>query len=211
MAENGFDLMTVLKEAKACHSEENAILLSQYLAAYSELTRFFDLLGPIFSFVARDLKDKIDTLQQRQRSEYKEHYRTVQSMVQYEVNNNLINRRSPTGLRSGTNMLIRLHRPLQFIIEFMREFRDSDESVRIANLAMKVYNKTLAKYHIWIVRKAARIAVYTLPGRKALMETLCKQEPEKVVELITPVTDTIQIVYDEVQDLYTKYNLLQLP
>ncbi|XP_077994479.1 ceramide-1-phosphate transfer protein-like [Glandiceps talaboti] len=204
--ENGFDLVKVLREVEACHPEENVILLTEYLAAYLELVRFFDLLGPIFSFVARDLKGIIYTLQRHQISEYKEHYRTVQSMVQYEVNNNLINRRSPTGLRSGTNMLIRLHRPLQFIIEFMREFC---KSVRIASLAMKVYNKTLAKYHIWIVRKAARIAVYTLPGRKALMETLCKQEPEKVVELITPVTDAIQIVYDEVQDLYSQYKLLK--
>ncbi|XP_070552612.1 ceramide-1-phosphate transfer protein-like [Ptychodera flava] len=207
---NKFDLGTVLKEATACHPEENVVLLDKYLAAYCELARFFDLLGPIFGFVAKDLRDKIDTLQQHQKSDHHHHYRTVQSMMKFEVENKYAKGKLPNGSRSGSRLLMRLHRPLQFITEFMRRFRDSDDTEKIPTMAMEVYHRTLAKHHMWIIRKMAGVAVYTLPGRRKLMETLCKQEPEKVVELITPVVDAIQIIYDEIEELYKQYDLLQL-
>ncbi|XP_002739040.1 ceramide-1-phosphate transfer protein-like [Saccoglossus kowalevskii] len=210
MASRGFDLTVVLKHCEQCHPKNNFVILDEYLAAFSELARFFELLGPIFSFVARDLEDEIHTLQAHRKCSYGEHYVTVQSMIDYEVKNKLTKKKSATHLKSGSQSLLRLHYALQFIIKFMVRFRDSTESDKVPTMAMEVYHQTLSKHHMWIVRKAAALAVHTLPKRKTLMETFCKHEPEKVVELITPVTNIAQIVYDEIQELYELNDLLNI-
>ncbi len=73
-----------------------------------------------------------------------------------------------------------------------------------------MHNLTLAKYHIWIVRKMAALAMYMLPSRKQLVDIMCKQDMEKVVELTDQVVKAGHPIYDTTQALYEENQLLEL-
>ena len=48
-------------------------------------------MGAAFSFVSSDVVEKVGILREFRKSSSKEHYLTIQKMIEYEKNNNLIN------------------------------------------------------------------------------------------------------------------------
>lgn len=66
---------------------------------------------------------------------------------------------------------------LDFIREFLQQLGDLSDVDKTACSCQDAYNKTLAKHHPWVIRKAAIVAMYTMPTREALFK--------KVNELIT--------------------------
>lgn len=66
-----------------------------------------------------------------------------------------------------------------FILEFLRQLGDLSEADNTSASCQDAYNKTLAKHHSWLIRKAAIVAMYTMPTRemlfkKVLLESLLK-------------------------------------
>lgn len=60
--------------------------------------------------------------------------------------------------------------PLDFIREFLQQLGDLADIDKTAYCCQDAYNKTLAKHHPWVIRKAAVVAMYTMPTREVLFK-----------------------------------------
>ena len=92
----------------------------------------------------------------------------------------------------------------------MEKIATEDDSVRTADMAGEVYAKTLGNYHPWLVRKMAYVAMYTLPNKAQLIEMMCEQPKEQVIELVQETVQQGKPVYLETQRLYSEHQLLEL-
>ena len=106
-------------------------------------SRFFDQLGYVFKFVKDDVVSKLTILQAFVDSDSKEtpHYDIVQKAIDYETEQNLIKKNSENFPRT----LLRLHRALIFIEEFLRGLTDRPASDSAVSIATNAYDSTL--YH----------------------------------------------------------------
>ena len=176
---------------------------------YLYFRRFFKLTGRLFGFVADELEGKIKILKTHRKAEHSNAYETIQSMVEFEIAND--STKVKGHLPSGSRTLLRLHRALEFIICFMDHISKSKDTDKTSDIAYEVYHKTLAKYHPWVIQKMAGLAMYMLPSRRQLIETMCRHNYEKVSELLTDVVKAGQPIYDITQQLYESHQLLDLP
>ena len=129
-------------------------------------------------------------------------------MIRYEVEYGLTTFRGR--VPSGSRTLLRLQRALEFILRFIDEMSMSEDDAKSSEIAQNVYKRTLANHHPWLVQKMAGLVMYMLPSRKDLIETMCKQNYERVLILMHEVTQTGNPIYDITHSLYKKYNLLNL-
>ncbi|XP_069114687.1 ceramide-1-phosphate transfer protein-like [Argopecten irradians] len=204
-----FDLEVVRDSFKNCHSQDNSLILDHYVNGYQELCRFFKLSGKLFGFVASDLESKINILKTHRKSENGNAYETIQSMIDYEVTNKIT--QTSGNPPSGSRTLLRLHRALGFISEFMDRIAKSDDEAKTSVIASEVYKGTLGLHHPWVVQKMAGLAMYMLPSRKQLIDTMCKQNYEKALNTLPQVVTTLNPVYSITQELYETNDLLNLP
>lgn len=162
--------------------------------------RYLKTLGYVFSFVLADVVEKIGILREYRQSESGEEYKTIQSMIRYEVENNLtINEEQPSGCRT----LLRLHRGLEFVIEFKQNIKEAGEDANLTQIISKAYEKTISRFHPWITQKAVYAAVYTLPYFKDYLKTAIA-DVNRIQDIST---DAERKVYDITQQLYTDNNL----
>ena len=174
-------------------------------------------MGAVFTFVAKDVESKITILENYHKCpDIGQHYATLQKMIDYERTNNLLEKdleERPSGART----LLRLHRALEFVSLFMMEVGRLDDDKGTSDVARTCYKKTLAKYHPWMIRKAASLAMYTMPYRYQLVErAYCGDIPDTETRLsITDNMNRLALIADEVfnatQKLYEDHNLLELP
>ncbi|XP_071116231.1 ceramide-1-phosphate transfer protein-like [Haliotis cracherodii] len=204
-----FDLVVVLEAFQRCRQSDDTLMLREYLMAFTELCRFFKLTGALFGFVARDLEDKIRMLNEHLTAD-EVHYISVQSMIQYEVDHDLT-KVIKGNLKSGSRTLLRLHRALEFILAFMSRLRTGDENEKSSVIASEIYNQTLARFNIWILRKMAGMAMYMLPSKKNLIDVMCKQDYESVMRTLGEVVSSGQPLYDITQKVYEDNDILDLP
>ncbi|XP_061197486.1 ceramide-1-phosphate transfer protein-like [Saccostrea echinata] len=192
-----FDLEVVYENFKESFKENRDVDLKCYLDAYRELARFFRLCGTLFFFVAKDLEGKISIINSLIQN-YGHPYSTVSAMVLHEVN---------LAQKPGITALLRLHRALELILEFMDRLSKSSDGEKTSEMAADVYSQTMAKHDTWFVQKLAGIAMYTLPSRKTLMETMCKQDYEHSLMLVQEIVSTGKLVYDVIDSEYTNNGL----
>ncbi|XP_008576366.1 PREDICTED: ceramide-1-phosphate transfer protein [Galeopterus variegatus] len=210
--ETDFNLKVVLVSFKQCLNEREEVLLDHYIASWKGLVRFLNSLGTIFSFISKDVVTKLQIMERLQSSPQREHYSSLQSMVAYEVSNQLVDlERRSRHPDSGCRTVLRLHRALRWLQLFLESLRTSPEDARTAVLCTDSYNASLAAYHPWIVRRAVTLAFCTLPTRKVFLETMNVGSPEQAVEMLGEALPFIEHVYDVSQKLYAKHSLLDLP
>jgi hypothetical protein len=103
--------------------------------------RFVDQLGYVFKFVKDDVVDKLGILQSFVDIDRKGsvHYDTVQKAIHYETERDLI-RSNP---HNFARTLLRLHRALLFIIQFLQGLNDRPASENTATIAANAYDGTL--------------------------------------------------------------------
>lgn len=71
-------------------------------------------MGSIFGFICKDVKEKMDILYELQRESGDSRcFMTVKGMIEYEKNNDLLEKK---GYVSGSRTLLRLHRGLGNIL-----------------------------------------------------------------------------------------------
>jgi hypothetical protein len=211
MSERNFRLDVVVDAFKKAKQEDGGIWLDEYVRGYDELCVFFDSLGSVFGFITSDVRDKIGILRYHRSNESSDKYEYVKCMFDFEVENNLTD--AQTKPLSGSRTLLRLHRALAFTMLFMKRLSESCETDSSSTLASESYNETLAKYHPWLIRKAALLAMYTLAN---VGDMIAKASPgdvrnEEAKKLLKDAVDVIQPVYDTTEELYTTYNLHGLP
>lgn len=99
--------------------------------------------------------------------------------------------------------------PVEFVYEFLHKLAALKENDPTHYCCKDAYESTLAKYHPWVVRKAANVAMYTLPSQKELLKRVCQDVP-KTIEILPQMLMKTKIVYDRIQVLYTQNNLHNL-
>ncbi|ELU10794.1 hypothetical protein CAPTEDRAFT_174770 [Capitella teleta] len=210
---NDFDLERVLTCFKRCTSAsaDGSLVMRDYIDAFRELCRFFELTGRLFGFVARDLQGKINVMEHHLNSKKAHHYSTIQDMVAFETATCLTDHKHNNKIPNGCRTLLRLHRSFQFILQFMHELSLSEDESSVAAIAGDVYRETLARHHPWVIQKMAALALYALPCRKDLIDIMCRQPHDQVLKLLGEVVEAGQPIYSATDELYEQANLLNLP
>ncbi|KYM99540.1 PREDICTED: ceramide-1-phosphate transfer protein [Cyphomyrmex costatus] len=202
-----FDLRTVHDHFDQALVENDDIDLKAYLEAYNELHKFFQLMGSVFSFVSSDLKQKIDVLIELKNKDA-QNYTTVKSMIEYERENKLLDK---TEFVNGARTLLRLHRGLDFIREFLQQLGDLADIEKTTSCCQDAYNKTLAKHHPWMIRKAAIVAMYTMPSREVLFKKVCGENVQRNIDVLPKMLEVTADVFNRTDIIYETYQLHALP
>ena len=167
-----FSLVFLADRFKKCQEDEGITVL-EYIQGYKEVYKFLCLMGTVFGWVGSDVYNKVVLLEKYLASDKKEHYRTVKSMIAYEVGryifelgelimssiqveNNLIKTKKKDD-PSGSRTLLRLHRALEYVYEFLSCLEDLDDDTYLGQVSKDAYEKSLQKYHPWIVQVGANI------------------------------------------------------
>lgn len=169
-------------------------------------------MGSVFGFISKDAVNKIKILVNYLDGENGSQYVTVQSMVKYELDNELVDlTKRGNHPESGCRTLLRLHRALRWLELFLESLRTSSEDSKTSVMCAEAYNESLAQHHPWVIRKAAGMAFCMLPGRPAFFEVMNVGPPEQVVVVLGEALPLISEVYQITEALYAQYDLLDLP
>ncbi|XP_029995534.1 ceramide-1-phosphate transfer protein [Sphaeramia orbicularis] len=207
-----FCLQEVLDTFKLCLSENKEVYLEHYVAGWRGLVKFLNSLGSVFGFISKDAVNKIQILVTFLNGENGSQYVTVQSMVKYELDNQLVDlTKRGSYPESGCRTLLRLHRALRWLELFLERLRTSTEDSKTSAMCSESYNESLAQHHPWAIRKASGLAFCMLPGRPAFFEVMNVGPPEQVVAMLGEALPLISEVYQITEDLYAQHNLLDLP
>ncbi|VBB31936.1 unnamed protein product [Acanthocheilonema viteae] len=202
-----FDINLVTELFKNSLVGDNDVSLPLYIDAYRQINKFFPLLGKGFSFVEKDLLEKEKILHELHATD-PVHYDTVNSMVSWEC-------RSGASSEKVTTTLLRLHRALLFVIDFLKNLKDSREGDQISALCQASYDNTLSKHHSWFVRKLVGMATHLLASRDYLLNALINekspQHEHEVKQAITKLIDVTEEVFHRLQQIYEDKNILNLP
>ena len=204
----GFNVDIVINGFSSC--KKGDLLIDDYIKAYDEICAFFNMLGTVFGFINSDILEKLGILlkYREEESTTRDNYETVTQMFEFEIS---LNKETNQPLL-GSRTLLRLHRALAFTMLFMERLSVSCNSEKTSALASDAYIETLAKFHPWLIRKAAQMAMYTLPSRGDMLKMLANSSTEsEVQEKLKTCVEAIRPVYDSTEELYTKYDLHGLP
>ncbi|XP_050591874.1 ceramide-1-phosphate transfer protein [Bombus affinis] len=202
-----FDLRLVHDHFDRALLQDDDIDLRAYLDAYNELYKFFQLMGSVFGFVSSDLKEKIQVLNDLMNKDDR-NYTTIKSMIEYEKENKILDKGDHS---NGARTLLRLHRGLDFIREFLRQLGELSDSDKTSSCCQDAYNKTLAKHHPWVVRKAAVVAMYTMPTRELLFRKVCGTDVQRNVDVLPKMLEVTTDVFNRTHNLYDVHQLHSLP
>lgn len=202
-----FDLRMAHDHFDRALVQEDDIDLHAYLEAYNELYKFFQLMGSVFSFVSSDLKQKIEILAELVAKDT-QNYQTLKSMIDYEKENKLLEKSDSV---NGARTLLRLHRGLDFIREFLRQLGDLSDTEKTSSCCQDAYNKTLSKHHPWVIRKAAVVAMYTMPTRELLLKKVCGANVQRNIDILPKMLEVTAEVFNRTHNLYEVHQLHNLP
>lgn len=208
-----FNLEAMRDHFLACLGEDGLLNLDKYILGYEELYKFLNLLGTVFHWVASDVHAKLEVLRGHRQSEHGDKYVTIQSMLDHEVESDLIKhkaRDSGTGARN----LLRLHRALEYIDAFLEAVQTIELADKCCGVSQEAYKKTLIKHHPWVVQKAALLAMHMLPTKEGLIRKICTDDDEehkKAMETLNQAVTAMQQVYAKTHEEYEKHKLLELP
>ncbi|XP_078095009.1 ceramide-1-phosphate transfer protein [Mustelus asterias] len=211
-APGSFSLAEVLESFRECLTDNGEILQEHYINGWKGLVKFMNNLGTAFSFISNDAVTKIQILENYRSGANGQKYLSVQSMVKYEMDHNLVDlEKRGDHCNSGCRTLLRLHRALRWLQLFLEKLRVASDDSKTSALCAEAYNDSLANYHPWIVRKAAAVAFYMLPNRASFFEIMNMGPTEKVVAILGEALPIVSKTYDITEDLYSQHGLLDLP
>lgn len=166
----------------------------------------------MFAFISKDAVAKVKILEGHLDGDSGCHYVTVQSMVQHELDNQLMDlTKRGNHPESGCRTLLRLHRALRWLELFLERLRLSSPDDKTSVMCADAYNQSLSQHHPWVVRKAAGLAFCVLPGRTAFFEVMNVGPEEQVVAVLGEALPLISEVYQITETLYGQHQLLELP
>ncbi|XP_017040889.1 ceramide-1-phosphate transfer protein [Drosophila ficusphila] len=206
---NCFDILKVSMLFETSLLDEDDVQLDAYLAAYEEIMKFFQLMGSVFSFVSSDVRSKIDILYalRAKDTEEEQHFGSFRTMLEYEKGAELLNQK---GYVSGSRTLLRLHRGLDFVYEFLNRIQAIPDDQKTVEVCKSAYDDTLGKHHAFLIRKGARLAMYAMPTRGDLLKKVCS-DVEVAKENLPTMLEHMRTNYDRTEQLYTLHDLHGLP
>ncbi|GLH00740.1 Ceramide-1-phosphate transfer protein [Gryllus bimaculatus] len=205
-----FDMGKVHQGFSASCIENEDVCMDDYLEAYGELYNFFQLMGAVFGFVASDVKSKIEILEELRKGTEGDNFTTLKRMVKYESEAGLLKK---SNYVSGCRTFLRLHRGLDFIRLFLQRVGELQNNDKTTTVCQEAYNETLAKFHPWIVRKGAIVAMYALPTKDGFLQKVCgtPEEVARALELLPQFLEVAKEAYDRADKVYSDNSLHDLP
>ncbi|CAM2721659.1 unnamed protein product [Rotaria socialis] len=210
---SGFNVYCVYDKFAATLREPNnpksPIGTQDYIDSYRELIKFLDQLGYIFKFVKDDVIDKLKVLQSFIDKDKKSesHFDTIEKAIDYETEHNFIK----TNPDNFTRTLLRLHRALIFIVEFLRSLIDRPLSESTTTIAIHCYETTLYHHHSFLVRQSVKMGFLLLPSRRQLDDIIFHGHKAELLDQYKTFIKIIQQIFDTIETLYAENNYLQLP
>lgn len=113
--------------------------------------------------VTAEINEKTAILKKHMESNSADNYQAVETMLDYESNNNLI---KTNPVSNGARTFLRLHRALDFVLCIVDGVKNSKENDSMAELVRQAYDKTLGTFHPWYLRSVVHVALRILPNRK---------------------------------------------
>ncbi|XP_069466208.1 ceramide-1-phosphate transfer protein isoform X2 [Ambystoma mexicanum] len=208
-----FSLREVLADFRSCLTIDNQdVLVDYYISGWKGLIKFMNSLGTVFSFISKDAVTKIQIVEGYRNSAEGEKYKSLRTMVLYELGANLVDLdKRGDHPNSGCRTILRLHRALRWLQLFLDSLRTSTPESKTSTMCSDAYNDSLSNYHPWIIRKTATVAFCALPARDTFFEVMNVGTPEEVVAMLNEAMPFVAQVYLITQDLYQQHNLLDLP
>ncbi|XP_065560583.1 ceramide-1-phosphate transfer protein-like [Artemia franciscana] len=206
-----FQLEKVNDYLLACHSRDEKLCLRFYISAYEELNKLFGLLGSLFGFISSDVQSKLEILSTYLAdSENATAFSTVSGMLRCEKESGKL---VDSKYISGSRTLLRLHRALGFLVDFLERISTLSLSDSLSKVCYLSYRSTLGNYHPQLIRLMVKGAVYTLSSKKDLLDKINKdnKEEEYYNKLLVEVVKNGRKVYQLTDALYTFHNLHDLP
>lgn len=184
--------------------------LQSYVNAFTELNKFFKVLGPLFHFVIYDVNRKLSQLKEKLAGETRQHYVDVRTMLDYEVKMGVAGCTSPP---SGAVSFLHLHRGFELASDFIEALLEEEEEPSLGQVASTLYKATVGRFHPPILSTPFSAVLLLLPCRATVRRRLVKGNPELEGELKKLMADCIQSVketYAASQTLYQERDLLLL-
>ncbi|KAM5172909.1 glycolipid transfer protein domain-containing protein 2 [Mantella aurantiaca] len=208
-----FQIGKMMQSFHDCVTNDKEILLENYLEGWRELIKFMDSMGSVFSFISHETLSKINILQGYLNGENAKSYKTIKSMIKYELENEIVNfKYLPSNqVPSGCRTLLRMHRALKWLEVFLYKVGSSPGQDRTSEMCAEAYHKTLAHYHSWFIRQIAEVAFLALPPVKEMYKTVCVKNHKEAEDVLLTTINSIDKVYNITQERYTINNMLDLP
>ncbi|XP_056881898.1 ceramide-1-phosphate transfer protein-like isoform X2 [Takifugu flavidus] len=214
-----FQAWLLLENLKLSMEDSNDILLEPYLQSWDQLLNFMDSLGSVVSFFSQKVKEKVTLLREQSirhstgAEGRREAYRTVRSMVETELKEEVVNFSHRTN--SGCRMLLRLHRSLlwlKLLLEGLAEGPDIHGHQRTpGELSRDAYRVALAPHHPWFLRQAAEMVFLALPDRQYFLKLVCVQSQNEATPILRTIIRALTLVHKQTQQILAENDMLELP
>lgn len=147
-------------------TDDGKIDTVQFLETSKAFIKIYDLLGTAFYVVKKDMAGNIEKL-----------YKTYnKSPEKYKFLNDLIYLEKDDPTIFAVDALLWLKRALEFTVIFIKglceEYKKGITTDRLDHLATDAYNKTLKRYHSWLVQNVFKVVVKSVPYRSVLIRSL---------------------------------------
>ncbi|KAA0717264.1 Ceramide-1-phosphate transfer protein [Triplophysa tibetana] len=213
-----FQVADLLAHLQAAPVSGNDVLLKPYLASWDELIKFMEALGPMVGLISQEIESKTSIIRNlAQKAETVSGdtfgYTSIRSMIEWELEIGLVDFQKYT--ESGCRTLLRLHRALLWLQSFLRELaKGSAEGERVrspADLCKETYQRTLAQYHTWWVRRAAELAFIAIPERPYFYQLVCVDTQAEAAVVLGRVVREIGELYERTEVALGEHKMLNLP
>lgn len=162
-----------------------------FLEASEALVKLFDLLGSTaFAVVQKDMSGNIEKVRSKLLAD-PENCSTLQDLILSEAG---------TKSKNATQGLLWLVRGLQFTAQAMRNTVD-DPSAELKSTFTAAYDKTLSKYHTFVIKPIFKMAMMACPYRKNFFEKL-GDDQAKVNEELARWLKALEEIVDIIMDFF---------
>ncbi|KAL8578989.1 hypothetical protein ACOMHN_001951 [Nucella lapillus] len=205
-----FDAARALALARSCIQQTGHVSLPVYIAGIEEIHRLFTRqAGQNVSFIVSGMDLKLHVLHDLCAGEHGEHYRSVQSMVDHETRQQLVESQDRP---SGTLTLISIHRMMEFVCAGLDKINDAtipDEV--LSSELVDCYTGTMGRYHPQLMQATLQWALsQVVPSRAALRGIIGLPAGHEGVQWMLDIARSLRNVYDAVQKVYADHRLLNL-
>lgn len=190
---------------------------TEFVTAMREVVNLFDILGSAFTFVRRDIENKIniiDSFGQRDAENYTHLYNGVQFELDVEKA-----RIQPGDPPSCARTLLRLMWALKFadlLLEGLKMAFDAKSSLTPSERSLKwavarAYEEALAEHHSWTIRRAVKSACMLLPTKETFVTRLGLTSPQKRDDSLTQLAVVMSPLVQRMYGFYNDESILDLP
>lgn len=153
--------------------DDGRIITETFLDASLSIVPFFDILGSQFSKGKSRISGKIAILTEKYKKD-QEKFPTLQSLIAFEKEQGTTKKSD-----SATDAILMVKRALEFFAAIFQEVLSEEQD--FGKCARNAYERTLKKYHGWMVQKVFSLALRGVPYRKDLIIALGKEVTEEEV------------------------------